>query len=156
MTERIKLDLLFKPSNLNANFALTLGYLNPALNNPAQSSRLVHETLQVYNTRFVTEEDNLTTSKGEEISPARVWRAPQILFRHVHAPRTRFRMNKPTKTLGTISRKMVKFNLGLSQISSTVFSSKNMQLGVTKYCWVFTMRYSNDNTKCYPKQCIGM
>ena len=35
-TERIKLNLLFKLSNLNSNFALTLGYLNPALNNPAQ------------------------------------------------------------------------------------------------------------------------
>jgi len=35
MTERIKLNLLFKLSNLNSNFALTLGYLNPALNNPA-------------------------------------------------------------------------------------------------------------------------
>ena len=33
-----------------------------------------------------------------------------------------------------VPRKMVKFNPGLSQISSTVFSSKNMQLGVTKYC----------------------
>ena len=38
MTERIKLNLLFKLSNLNSNFALTLGYLNPALNNPAQHS----------------------------------------------------------------------------------------------------------------------
>ena len=36
LTERIKLTLLFKLSNLNSNFALTLGYLNPALNNPAQ------------------------------------------------------------------------------------------------------------------------
>ena len=35
MTERIKVNLLFKPSNLNSNFALTLGYFNPALNNPA-------------------------------------------------------------------------------------------------------------------------
>ena len=35
MTERIKLNLLFKPSNLHSNFPLTLGYLNPALNNPA-------------------------------------------------------------------------------------------------------------------------
>ena len=30
-----KLNLLFKLSYLNSNFALTLGYLNPALNNPA-------------------------------------------------------------------------------------------------------------------------
>ena len=28
--------MLFKLSNLNSNLALTLGYLNPALNNPAQ------------------------------------------------------------------------------------------------------------------------
>ena len=27
--------MLFKLSNLNSNFALTLGYLNPALNNSA-------------------------------------------------------------------------------------------------------------------------
>ena len=36
-TKRIKLNLLFKLSYLNWNFALTLGYLNPALNNPAQN-----------------------------------------------------------------------------------------------------------------------
>ena len=36
LTKRIKLNLLYKPSYLNSNFALTLGYLNPALNNPAQ------------------------------------------------------------------------------------------------------------------------
>ena len=35
--------MLFKLSNLNSNFALTLGYLNPALNNPA----LVFTVLQV-------------------------------------------------------------------------------------------------------------
>ena len=28
--------MLFKLSNLNSNLALTLGYLNPALNNSAQ------------------------------------------------------------------------------------------------------------------------
>ena len=28
--------MLFKPSNLNSNLALTLGYLNTALNNAAQ------------------------------------------------------------------------------------------------------------------------
>ena len=31
-------SLLFKLSYLNSNFALTLGYLNPSLNNPAQDS----------------------------------------------------------------------------------------------------------------------
>ena len=34
-TKRIKTELLFKLSNLNSNLALTLGYLNPALNNSA-------------------------------------------------------------------------------------------------------------------------
>jgi len=35
LTKRMKLNLLYKLSYLNSNFALTLGYLNPALNNPA-------------------------------------------------------------------------------------------------------------------------
>ena len=35
LTERIKLNLLFMHSNLISNFAVTLDYLNPALNNPA-------------------------------------------------------------------------------------------------------------------------
>ena len=39
LTKRTKLNLLYKLSYLNSNFALTLGYLNPALNNPA----LVHK-----------------------------------------------------------------------------------------------------------------
>ena len=38
LTKRFKLNLLFNPSYMNSNFALTLGYLNPALNNPAQES----------------------------------------------------------------------------------------------------------------------
>ena len=33
--------MLFKLSNLNSNLALTLGYLNSALNNSAQSLKLV-------------------------------------------------------------------------------------------------------------------
>ena len=36
LTKRINLNLLFKHSNLTSNFALTLGCLNPALNNPDQ------------------------------------------------------------------------------------------------------------------------
>ena len=32
--------MLFKLSNLNSNVALTLGYLNPALNNSAQEPML--------------------------------------------------------------------------------------------------------------------
>ena len=35
LTKRTKLNLLYKLSYLDSNFALTLGYLNPALNNPA-------------------------------------------------------------------------------------------------------------------------
>ena len=32
--------MLFKLSNLNSNLALTLGYLNPSLNNSAQESSI--------------------------------------------------------------------------------------------------------------------
>ena len=35
------MNLLFKLSNLNSNFALTLGYLNPGLNNLAQVSAIL-------------------------------------------------------------------------------------------------------------------
>ena len=34
--KRSKQNLFLNPSYLNSNFALSLGYLNPALNNPAQ------------------------------------------------------------------------------------------------------------------------
>ena len=37
-TKRIKTKMLFKLSNLNSNPALTLGYLNPALNNSAREA----------------------------------------------------------------------------------------------------------------------
>ena len=30
--------------------------------------------------------------------------------------------------------------------------SKNEQLKLTKYCWAFTLKHRNDNTKCYSKQ----
>ena len=66
------------------------------------------------------------------------------------------RKNWPDIGQGPVPRKMVKFKPVLSQILSIVFSSKNMQLEVTIYCLVFTTRYSNNSTKCYPKQCIGM
>ena len=36
-TERVKTEMLFNLSNLNSNLALTLGYLNSALNNSAQN-----------------------------------------------------------------------------------------------------------------------
>ena len=35
-----KTEMPFKLSNLNSNCALTLGYLNPALNNPAQDVKV--------------------------------------------------------------------------------------------------------------------
>ena len=56
---------------------------------------------------------------------------------------------------GPFPRKMVKFNPGLSQILSKVFLSKNMSLEVKKYCGVFISIFSDDNTECYSKQCIG-
>ena len=37
--------MLFKLSNLNSNLALTLGYLNPALNNSAQVSKLEEDVI---------------------------------------------------------------------------------------------------------------
>ena len=43
---------------------------------------------------------------------------------------------------GLSSRKMVNFNLGLNQILSKVFFSKNMQLKLTKHCWALTPRNS--------------
>ena len=48
--------------------------------------------------------------------------------------------SRRSRALGPVPRKMVKFNPGLSQISSMVFSSKNMQLEVTIYCLVFITR----------------
>ena len=54
----VKLNLRFKLSYVNLNFALTLGYLNPALNNPAQNvSPCNFYVFSIYimtcNTRFV-------------------------------------------------------------------------------------------------------
>ena len=40
--------MLFKLSNLNSNLALTLGSLNPALNNSAQDSNIFHDALLTY------------------------------------------------------------------------------------------------------------
>ena len=44
-TKRIKLNLLLKHYYLNSNFALTLGYLNPALNNLTQIN---HYPVDIY------------------------------------------------------------------------------------------------------------
>ena len=37
--------MLFNPSNLNSNLAVTLGYFNPALNNPAQVNIVLNRTV---------------------------------------------------------------------------------------------------------------
>ena len=60
-------------------------------------------------------------------------------------------LNKRKKDQGWVPE----FNPGLSQILNNVFLSKNLQLELTKNCWAFTLRYNNDNTKCYSKQYIG-
>ena len=39
VTKRIRLNFLLRPSDLKSDFTLTLGYLNLALNNPAQLVR---------------------------------------------------------------------------------------------------------------------
>ena len=44
--------MLFKLSNLNSNLALTLGYLNPALNNSAQESKLAGRTVDCEQSLF--------------------------------------------------------------------------------------------------------
>ena len=40
----MKTEMLFILSNLNSNLALTLGFLNPALNNSAQLVKFLCET----------------------------------------------------------------------------------------------------------------
>ena len=55
---RVKLNLRFRLSYVNLNFALTLGYLNRALNDPAQNVSLCNcYVFSIYimtcNTRFV-------------------------------------------------------------------------------------------------------
>ena len=44
--------MLFKPSNMNSNFGLTLGYLNPALNNSAQFG-IFNRVLNIPNWRII-------------------------------------------------------------------------------------------------------
>ena len=48
--------------------------------------------------------------------------------------------------LSPVPRKIVKFNPGLSQMSSKVFLPENMYFELTKYCCVFTLKKRNDNT----------
>ena len=53
--KRIKLNLLFKLSYLSSNFALNLGYLNPASNNPAQVFIIKSCTNGLFNSTRVPE-----------------------------------------------------------------------------------------------------
>ena len=46
--------MIFKLSYLNSNLALTLGYLNPALNNSAQVCLVPLIITKVYDTEFAT------------------------------------------------------------------------------------------------------
>ena len=57
------------------------------------------------------------------------------------------------KGVGPVPQMMVKLNRRLSQILITVFLSKSVYLKPTKDCLAFTLTYSNNNTKCYSKQC---
>ena len=44
--------MLFKLSNLNSNLALTLGYLNPALNNSVLDSKIPEKCMLVYTSKM--------------------------------------------------------------------------------------------------------
>ena len=58
------------------------------------------------------------------------------------------------KALGPVPRKMLQFNPGISQILSKVFLSENMSLELTnQFC--LSTRFSDENTECFSKQCIG-
>ena len=49
--------MLFKLSNLNSNLALTLGYLNPALKNPAQKFSFLTKLMAKHNRLIKTAAD---------------------------------------------------------------------------------------------------
>ena len=51
--------MLFKLSNLNSNLALTLGYLNPALNNSAQGPLLFKGQLAITQVSSSALQENL-------------------------------------------------------------------------------------------------
>ena len=73
--KRIQLNLLSKLSYLNSNFALTPGYLNPALNNPfVRSIRSIRHTyLFKYRTRKEKKLEG-NTRKGSSGCLFRLWR----------------------------------------------------------------------------------
>ena len=47
--------MLFKLSNLNSNLALTLGYLNPALNNSALEFTVISDIGVIFAADFISE-----------------------------------------------------------------------------------------------------
>ena len=82
----------------------------------------------------------------------------QVYYNHLTLKIFTSNKTEPTPRQGPVPQKMVKFNPGLSQISSKVFLSKNMSLYTslqnTVTC-VFTSRFSDENREFQPKQCIG-
>lgn len=69
--------------------------------------------------------------------------------------KARFHENEYNNALGPVLRKMIKFNLGLSQILGKVLLYTNMSLELTQYCCVFTPRFSEYNIERYSEQYIG-
>ena len=82
----------------------------------------------------------------------------QVYYNHLTLKIFTSNKTEPTPRQGPVPQKVVKFNPGLSQISSKVFLSKNMSLYTslqnTVTC-VFTSRFSDENIEFQPKQCIG-
>ena len=57
--------MLFKLSNLNSNLALTLGYLNPALNNSAQI--IIHHFSKAVTTISSSQESAISRVENEPL-----------------------------------------------------------------------------------------
>ena len=68
--------MLFKLSNLNSNLALTLGYLNPALNNSAQVSTTQGENWYVF--QFKIPASQILSSKF----PQQIWQKANLSHLH--------------------------------------------------------------------------
>ena len=75
LTKRIKLKLLHKLSYLNSNFALTLGYLNPAFNNSSLKVICSRIAFVTHILRLSFQRDNGTwrSAMGEWLQP---WKLP--------------------------------------------------------------------------------
>ena len=67
-TKRIKTELLFKLSNLNSNLALTLGYLNPALNNSAQKYKCIKSRQEKKITKGAIHSTKLSGNFGPKLN----------------------------------------------------------------------------------------